>query len=825
MPPAAYRFDGFTLDLGRGVLLGADGAELFLRPKSFALLLFLVESAGRLLSRDAIMSAIWPDVIVSDDSLSQCVHDIRRALGSDAQRLLRTVQRRGYVFAATVSRVQSAGLPVFGSDASPDSGNAAPEDHQRPQTPPAKAPEPDVEPSSSSRRDVEGDVPEEFPAGSERTTPVGPASAPVTERRQLTVLQCDLGGANELSDRLDPEDLGNIIRQYQERCAAAVARFDGYIQSCSMGGLVALFGYPQAWEDAAERAVHAALSIVETTGDLLPGPDRVLRVRVGIATGLVVNDATPQGAHQQIAIGRPLNLAGRMLAAAAPGAVILADGTRRLLGGLFALEEVAIDQLQALGPPLRAWRVTGEGVAESRFAALRGTKLMPLVGREQELTLLLDRWEQAREGEGQAVLLMGDPGIGKSRLVQALRDRLTATPHIYVGCHCSPNRLDSPLQPVIAHLERAANFAPGEHPSQQLAKLGILLAGRTQDASELVPLIASLLSIPGEDRYRPRNVSPQLQRERTLIALVDQLARLSARRPVLLVCEDVHWADATSLELLQLMIDRLQSLPVLALVTARLGFAPPWPTHSHVTGLMLNRLSRRRCGQLIAEMTDGKPLPRWIVDQIVTSADGVPLFVEELTKQLLEAAVLREEHDHYELVSPLPPASIPATLQDSLMARLDHLGPAKQTAQIAAVIGREFPCDLLSAIVSQEAELAEALHKLVLAELIFRRGTTSRVTYAFKHALVRDAAYASLLMGRRRELHGRIAQELEEHFTHVVDGEPDVLAHHWAEAGATEKAAVYCWGFGVRTTRETSWLPPVRWPPGCSNSPSKAATR
>jgi predicted ATPase len=440
---------------------------------------------------------------------------------------------------------------------------------------------------------------------------------------------------------------------------------------------------------------------------------------------------------------------------------------------------------------MQAWRVTGDGVAESRFRALRGTDLIPLVGREHELTMLLDRWEQASDGEGQVVLIVGEPGIGKSRLVQALRDRLTASSHIYVGCYCSAHRMDSPLQPIIAYLERAANFAHDEDPGQRLTKLETLLARVNKETKELVPLIAPLLSISSEGRYSAPRISPQLQRERTLTTLVDQLVRLSSRRTVLLVCEDVHWADATSLELLRLVIDRVQILPVLALITFRPGFVPTWPSLSHVTGLMLNRLSRRRCDQIIAAMTPGKSMPKPIVERILAYADGVPLFVEELTKQVLEAELLRKEEDHFELVGPLSPVAIPTTLQDSLMARLDRLGPAKEIAQIASVIGRESPRELLAAVVPQEADLPDGLHRLALAELVFRRGTEPQITYVFKHVLVRDAAYASLLSARRRELHCTIAQTLEEHFTHVAEGEPDVLAHHWAEAGAAEKAAEY----------------------------------
>ncbi len=413
------------------------------------------------------------------------------------------------------------------------------------------------------------------------------------------------------------------------------------------------------------------------------------------------------------------------------------------------------------------------------------------MGRAQELTLLLDRWEQAKEGEGQAVLIGGEPGIGKSRLVQALRERLAGTPHTFLGCYCSPHRLDSPLQPVIAYLERASNFTRGDDPGRKIAKLEAFLAQRNANVARVAPLLASLLSIPSDGHYPPNDMSRQQQRERTLAALVEQVAVLAAHEPLLLVFEDAHWADPTSLELLGLAIDRLQGLSVLAVVTFRPEFTPPWRGHTHVTGLTLSRLSRRRCGHLVAGLTRGKALPEVVLDQIAAKADGMPLFAEELTKTVLESGLLREEDDRYEIDGPLPPPAIPATLQDSLMARLDRLTPAKEVAQVAAVIGREFSHDLLAAIVSRVDDLDEALNQLIAAELVFRRGVAPHVSYIFKHALVRDAAYASLLKSRRRHLHERIAEALEAQLPHVVEAEPDVLARHWAEAGVAEKAAAY----------------------------------
>jgi class 3 adenylate cyclase/predicted ATPase len=605
----------------------------------------------------------------------------------------------------------------------------------------------------------------------------------------VTVLYCDLVGSTGLSEQLDPEEFGNVVSGHQRLCAAAITRCGGHVASCLGDGVVvAYFGYPCAREDAAERAVRAGLVIVEAISDLKPGAGFALQVRIAITTGLVVTEEI-QGAQGQVAIGKPLNLAARLQASVEPGMVVVADSTRCLVGNQFALEDLGGRALEGFSTPVRAWLVTGEGVTDSRFEALRGARFTPLLGRNEELALLLDRFEQAKEGEGQVVMLAGDPGIGKSRLVQALRDRLANEPHVDLGYYCSSYRQDSPLRPVIAHLERAAKFSRGDDPGWKLAKLEALLAQRSEDIARVAPLIASLLSIPSSGRYPPLDVSPQLKREQTLAALVDGLAASAAHRPVLLVWEDVHWADPTSLELLGLAIDRLQSLQILALITFRPEFAPPWPGHHHLTSLTLNRLSRRWCSRLATGLAGGKSLPAVVLDEIVTRADGVPLFVEELTKGVLESGLLREEDNGYELAGPLLPLSIPATLRDSLLTRLDRLGPVKEIAQSGAAIGREFSHVLLAAVTDRpEHQLRDALDRLISSQLVFRRGTPPEATYSFKHALVQDAAYGTLLKSRRQHLHARIAQALEEQFPEIAESQPALLAHHCTEAGLTANA-------------------------------------
>jgi predicted ATPase/class 3 adenylate cyclase len=608
------------------------------------------------------------------------------------------------------------------------------------------------------------------------------------------VLFCDLVGSTALAARLDPEDLRAVMSAYHRATAAVIQRFDGHVAKYLGDGVLAYFGWPSAHEDDAERAVRAGLQLVHEVARLDPHPEVRLQARAGIATGIaVVGDLVGEGASREEAVvGEMPNLAARLQALAAPGSVVISQATRRLVGGLFELADLGPRRLKGFAEPLAAWRVAGEGRAEGRFEARQTAGLTPLVGREEELALLLRRWQQATDGEGHVVLLSGEPGIGKSRLIREVRARLADEPHIRLLCQCSPHHTTSPLHPLIEQLERAAGFARDDPSEAKLDKLESLLARGTEKRDQAVPLIAGLLGLPTAGRYPALDLSPQRQKQLTLVALVDQLAGLATQQPVLLAYEDVHWSDPTTLELLGLTIERVSRLPVLLVITFRPEFSPPWLAQPQVSALALSRLGRREGAVMVERVVRTKALPAEVAAQIVAKTDGVPLFVEELTKTVVESGLLTDAGDHYELAGPLPPLAIPSTLHDSLLARLDRLAPVKEVAQIGAVIGREFSHELLAAVADRsEAEVQAALDQLVSSELVYRRGAPPETTYSFKHALVQDVAYGTLLKSRRQQLHGRIAEVLEKRLPETTESQPELLAHHCAQAGLVNQAVTY----------------------------------
>jgi class 3 adenylate cyclase/predicted ATPase len=640
---------------------------------------------------------------------------------------------------------------------------------------------------------VAGTAPASPAANLSSTTPKHETIAASVERRQLTVMFCDLVGSTALSARLDPEDLRGIMTTYHHCCTKLVERNGGFVAKYMGDGVLAYFGYPQAHEHDAERAVRAGLHLVETVPKLTTVAAVPLQVRIGIATGLVVvGDLIGAGAAQeQAVVGETPNLAARLQALAEPGAVVIAASTRTLTGGLFEYRDLGTLALKGFAENVPAWQVLGAGTAESRFEALRATTT-PLIGRDEEIDLLMRRWEQAKRGDGQVVLISGEPGIGKSRIVQIALARLSGEPHARLRSFCSPHHQDSALYPTIAGLERAAGFSREDTAEQRLNKLEAMLGEASSDLREAVPLLAALLSIPTGDRYQPLDLSPQKQKEKMLNALLARVESVAAKQPVLIVWEDVHWSDPTSRELLDLTVDRVSSLSVLSIITFRPEFAPPWVGRSHVTLLTLNRLPPRRRVEMIALVTGGKALPIEVTDQISDRTDGVPLFIEELTKAVIESGALIDSGDHYTMAGPLPTPSIPTSLNASLLARLDRLPSAREVAQIAAALGRHFSYEFISAVASMpQQRLDDALSQLVSSELIFQRGTPPNAEYTFKHALVQDAAYNTLLLSRRQQLHGRIVATLENQFPENVAAQPALLAQHCGEGRLAEKAIGY----------------------------------
>jgi class 3 adenylate cyclase/tetratricopeptide (TPR) repeat protein len=625
--------------------------------------------------------------------------------------------------------------------------------------------------------------------------PAPATAAPATaERRQLTVMFCDLVGSTALSARLDPEELREVIGAYHGAVAQAAAGFDGFVAKYMGDGVLVYFGYPRAHEDDAERAVRAGLGILDAVRGI-EVKTAALAARVGIATGLVVvGDLIGAGAAQeQSVVGETPNLAARLQALAEPDTVVIAASTRRLVAGLFEYSDLGAVAVKGLAVPVPAWRVLRPSAVASRFEALRGAVLSQLVGRDEEIELLSRRWARAKAGDGQAVLVVGDPGIGKSRLVAALAERLQTEKHIRLRHFCSSYHQDSALYPFIEQLARASGFVRDDPPAARREKLEALLA-RATPPDEDPALLADLLSLPPSE-YRPLpHLSAQRKKERTLDALIRQLEGLSRQQPVLMLFEDAHWIDPTSRELLDLIVERLGKLPVLLVLTFRPEFQPPWSGQPQVSILALNRLGRHDRTALVARVAGGKALPAEVLAEIAERTDGVPLFIEELTKSVLESGLLREETDRYVLDQALPPLSIPASLHDSLMARLDRSPSVRRVAQIGAAIGRQFSYRLLRAVCRlPEDELLAAVDRLVAAELVFQRGTRPDAVYAFKHALVQDAAHGSLLRSGRRQLHAEIAAALEAHSPELLDSQPELLAQHYAEAGLVEKS-VACWG-------------------------------
>jgi DNA-binding winged helix-turn-helix (wHTH) protein/predicted ATPase len=730
-----YALGPFRLDtLNNALFRGSEPVPLGRR--AVALLRALIEHPGALVSKDVLIEAVWPGQAVEDSNLPVQIAALRRALGRapGGDRWIETMPRRGYRFVGPV---------------------VTREQHSVSATPPQLATPQDAAPIWHEE----------------------------AERRQITALFCERVGVGAGAGGTNLEDLRETIGDFRRRASETAARHAGVIYRHLGTNLLVLFGYPEAHEHDAEEAIRAGLELCAATS-----------CRVGIATGMaIIGDPVGGDApRDREIVGDVPNLAARLLASAQPDTVAIDRVTRRLIGNLFDCRDLGALDTNSDTEPTRHWQVLGESIVASRFEALRGSTLTRLVGRDEEIDLLRRQWARAKLGDGQIILVSGEAGIGKSRITAAFEDRLHAEPHLHLRYFCSPYHQESALFPVIDQLGRAAGFARDDPSTSKLEKLEALLA-RAAPPDEDIALLADLVSLPASERHPLPNLGPQRKKERTLEALIRQLDGLAREMPVVAVFEDAHWADPTSRELLDVTVEHVRRLPVLLIVTFRPEFQPPWAGQPRVSMLALNRLDGRDRTALVAQIAGSKKLPDDLVVQIAERADGVPLFIEELTKSVLESGLLREKSDRYVLDRPLQPLAIPMTLHASLLARLDRLGSARLVAQVGAAIGRQFPYALLHAVCRlSNDELQTALGRLVTSELVFQHGTPPDSIYSFKHALVQDAAHGSLLRNARQQLHARIADALETDSSDALESQPELLAQHYAEAGLVEKS-VACW--------------------------------
>jgi class 3 adenylate cyclase/predicted ATPase len=648
------------------------------------------------------------------------------------------------------------------------------------------------------------------------TSPLWTSPAPEAERRQLTVMFIDIVESTSLSSQLDPEDLREVVRAYQQVCSEVITRFDGHIAQLLGDGLLVYFGYPHAHEDDAQRAVRAGLDMLAAMGDLNTRLQQEkgiqLALRLGIHTGLVViGEMGGAGRQEQLALGEVPNIASRIEGLAAPNTIAISEATYRLIEGYFECQALGAQTLRGVAEPLHVYRVLQDSGARGRLDVAVTRGLTPLVGREQEVGLLIERWEQVKSGQGQVVLLSGDAGIGKSRLVQTLKDHVANEPHIRWECRSAEYSQNTVLFPLVDLFQRLLRFEAHETADTKLEKLTHALSQYRLPLEESVQLFAPLLSLPiPEATYPPLHLSPQRQRQKALETIVAILLELAERQPVLFILEDLHWTDPTTLEFLNLVIEQIPTTSILTVMTCRPHFQPAWHHRSYLTEITVNRLSHAQVEQIVTGITDGKTFPQEVLAQIVEKTDGVPLFIEEMTKVILESGQLKALGDHYELTGAFSTLAIPATLHDALMARLDRLVTAKAVAQYAAVIGRQFSYELLQAVSQvDEVMLQHELGRLVEAEIVYQRGVPPQATYMFKHALIQDAAYEALLRSTRQQYHQRIAQVLESQFPEMTAAQPELLAHHYTEAGLAEKAVHYWYHAGQSASERSAHMEAV----------------
>ena len=807
-----YVFGDYTLDPTH-YELHQQGKLVRLEPRVFKLLAYLVQHPGHTVTTAELLDLLYPRESVPVERLNNAVAQARKALSDKRQtpRYIQTVHRLGYRFIAAVEIRERAAMNAR----SPTPPAVAPERHglDPSNVGPPPAPFPSAPPSPPLPGPLLVSTPEATTTNAPCTAVLG---APGDEWRQLTVLACQLVGVSGHPTPFDREALLEVVRHYQAMCTEVIQQFDGHIVQYQVERLIVYFGYPLAHEDDARRAVHTGLGMVAGMGELnrhrrhASKHDRGVRlaVQVGIHTGVELVGAVGRGDQRvSLAVGETPTIAAGLQRLAEPDTVVISTATWQLIQGYFVCEALDAHRLEDRSPPLAVYRVLQESTAQHGLAVAVPQGRTPFVGREHEVALLLERWEQAREGMGQVVVLSGEAGIGKSRLAQVCRGSMAGAAHAWLEFHCSPYYQHTALYPVMTYIRRFLQFQTEETAEERLHKLEHMLVGYGVALEEVVPLFAALLSLPPPVRYPLLTLPPQLQKQKMLATLLAWLLKEAEHQPVCVLMEDLHWGDASTLEWLSLLMDQLPTARLLLLLLCRPEFRPPWALRSHLTQIALSRLSHRQVETMVEGITGSKALPAEVLQHLVATTDGVPLFVEELTKMVLESGLVKEREGRYELTGPLPPLAIPATLHDLLTARLDRLGPAKQVAQLGAIVGREFSYEVICAVSSVEEEtLQKALPQLVAAELLYQQGLPPQARYRFKHALIQEAAYASLLRSTRRQYHQQIAQVLEARFPETRETQPELLAHHYTEARHSAQAVPYWQRAGQRAIERSAYV-------------------
>ncbi|ETX09287.1 MAG: hypothetical protein ETSY2_00295, partial [Candidatus Entotheonella gemina] len=768
-----YRFDDYIVDASRYELRQGEHV-ITIEPKVFQVLLYLLEHRGRVVSKDELLDACWAETFVSPAALTQCLTRLRKAVVSrdESRPLIKTLHRQGYRFMAEVETVSNADEQDVSEAKPAERPGPAPLPHLTEMTAALNTA------SDTSGSDVQ--------------------SALNSERRQLTVLRCDLAYYDRLIEHLDAEDMHVVLQAYHRACLAVIERFGGHVAVSREAEVAVFFGYPQAHEDDVQRAIRAGLQMVATLRGHVALPTQVpetdFALRVGIHTGLViVETGEGKGAQLPLVVGETPTIAASVRDLAPPDTVAISQATAALSAGYFECRLVRSQTHTEHREPLAVYEVRGENAIRTRLEVEGVRGLTPFVGREAELALLAERWEEVQDGRGQVVIVRGDAGIGKSRLVRMLKEQVTIQPHMWLECRCSAYHQNTAFYPVCELLRQLLG-APSEYAvDDTLSTIEALLQRYRLPVDEAVPLLAGLLALRvPEDRYAPLMMTPQQQRQQTLEGLLTLLLLRAAEHPVYFVVEDLQWADPSTLEFLDLFMIQVPAAAILAVLTCRPSFEPPWGQRASVVSLVLNRLTRPQMARMIVQVSRGKALPPEVTEQLMEKTDGVPLFVEESTRMLLESDQLVERDGVYEMAATLTQFEIPATLHDSLMARLDRLGTAKEIAQWCAALGRECTHEVLASITPfDEATLQQGLRQLVDADLVFQHGFLPQARYRFKHMLVRDAAYESILKRRRQGIHQQIAEVLEAQFPDTAEAEPGLVAHHYAEAGRHEQAIIY----------------------------------